>query len=505
MGERSVAVFSQAHCDADIIVPDLNPDISKILQISANTSVIGQTCANNRVTVDAKADIVILYTGDDGKIYNISSTQQISHTIDANDISDGMYAETEITADNVDCTVLNSRKVNVKILMGIDVNAFKNVFATVCTGIESDEEYEILTETLTPYKTVSRVSEQICIKERLELPHGNPSADRILRMDAHISDKSFELSQNKLLIRATLCVFAVYIGDTDGEIRTAEFEIPVTEAVAMPDADETMTPSVKLCISKIYYRPEQDEDGDNRFILTECMISVNAKASYSYNLNIVRDAYCIKQPVSVTHESANINRLVAESKSQISSKDTVILDEKMPEIVRIFNISPHVCLGTAKTENGKAVVEGVIEADIMYLSSDESDPISTYRHSQPFSHSVDIKNTGANTVCDVCADIVHTSYTISMGREIDLRFVLDIDINVISGETVEYVTSISPSPNECTPRKSYCIKIYFVKDGDSLWTISKKHGISKNSLMEINNINTENEIYSGRQIMIPML
>ena len=29
MGERSVAVFSQAHCETDIIVPDVNPDIAK--------------------------------------------------------------------------------------------------------------------------------------------------------------------------------------------------------------------------------------------------------------------------------------------------------------------------------------------------------------------------------------------------------------------------------------------------------------------------------------------
>ncbi len=505
MGERSVAVFSQAHCETDIIVPDVNPDIAKVLQVSANTSVLNKTCGSNRITVDARADITILYLGDDGSIYNISSSQQVTHIIDAAGVSDGMYAETEINADNIDYTVLNTRKMNVKVLMGIDANASADVTATVCTGIESDGGYEILNENLVPYKTVGRISDQICVKERLEIPNGSPSADRILRMDAYLHDKNCTLTQNKLMIQATLCVSAVYLSDIDGKICTAEFEVPLTEVVAMPDVDETMKPCVKLCVGKIYYRPEQDEDGDNRFIMMECMIGVNAKASYNYNLNIVRDAYCVKHPVTITRESASVNRLVAESKSQISSKDVVVLSDDMPEISRIFNITPHAFLGTAKIEDGKAVIEGVIESDIMYISGDETGPISTYRHQQQFSHSAELSQTGENMVCDVRLDIVHSSYTISMGREIDLRFVLEVDLDVIADEKVEYVTDISPADEECVCTKSYCIKIYFVKEGDSLWSIAKKYRISKNSLMEINNINADSEIYDGRQIMIPIL
>ena len=92
-----------------------------------------------------------------------------------------------------------------------------------------------------------------------------------------------------------------------------------------------------------------------------------------------------------------------------------------------------------------------------------------------------------------------------MGREIDLRFVLEIGINVIENENIEYITDIeNDAESAFEPTKSYCIKIYFVKKGDSLWSIAKKYRIKKDALMEINNISADSEMFAGRQIMIPI-
>ncbi len=506
MGESSVAAFSQAYCESDIIVPDVNPDILKLLQLSANATVLNKSCTDNRISADIRVDVSILYLGDDENIYNISTSSQITHIIDADGAGEGMYADVEANVDNTDHTVLNSRKLSVRVLVGIDANASFDINADVCTGIDTTDDYEVLNETITPYKTACRTNEQISVKERLPIPSGKPSVEKILRMDVALRDKECSLIENKMMVQATLCATAVYMGDIDGKLHTAEFEIPLSEVVLMPDANEGMRACTKLSVNKVYYKAEEDEDGDNRFIAVECIVGVNAKAVCDYNLNIVRDAYCINRPVKVSRDKVVINKLVAESKSRISSKDVLVLPGDMPEVRQIFNITPHAYLGTAKIEGKKAIIEGVIESDIMYLSDDPSCPLNTYRHQQQFTHSIDISGAGENMLCDVSIDVAHSGYTISLGREIDLRFVLDIDVFVISSEPVEYVTDIAFDDEcECEPKKSYCIKVYFVKKGDSLWSIAKAHRISKSSLMEINNISADSEIYDGRQIMIPIL
>ena len=505
IGEKSMAFFSQAYCETDVIVPDIYPDIAKIIQISSTAGITNKSCGNDRITLDGRAETVILYLGDDDGVYSISSGQQFSHIIDSKGTKEGMYTEAEINVDNVDYTILNSRKLNVKLLMGIDVNASEDVNTAICTSMTTDEPYEILNQNITPYKTVSRVSEQLCIREKLELPNGKPSIEKILRMDISIRNKEYSLSTNKMIIKGELLISTIYCSDIDGKIHCAEHEVPFTEIIAMADVTEDMKARLKLYVSRIFYKPESDGDGDNRFITMECMITANAKACYKFNTNVVKDAYCTKYPLEISRESSIITKLSGENNSQISSKDVVTLPEDMPEIIQIFNVCPHTHLATAKIENRKVIIEGIIESDIMYVSDQPSSPINTYRHQQTFSHSFDIEEADENMVCDVRIDVIHSSYTISLGREVDLRFVLQVDTDILSNSVMEYITELRRDDSRSfDTRKSYCIKIYFANKNDNLWSIAKKHRITKQALMEINNITSDSEIFDGKQLMIPI-
>lgn len=505
IGEKSIAQFSQAYCEADVIVPDIYPDISKVIQVSSTAGITDKVCSNDRITIDGRAEITILYLGDDENVYSISTGQQISHIMDAKGAREGMYAEAEISVDSVDYTVMNSRKMNVKVLTGIDVNLLEDVNADLCTFMTSDDDFEVLNRQITPYKTVSRVCEQLCIREKLELPGGKPSIEKILRVDACIRNKEYSLSTNKMLVKGMLLISTLYCSDTDGKIHSAEHEVPFTEIIAMQDVSEDMKAKLKLSVNKIFYKQEADADGDCRCIAVECIITANAKVCCQFNTNIVNDSYCTKYPVNIEYESASVTSLVAENSSQVSLKDVVVLGDDTPDITQIFNINPHPYLSDARAENQKVVVEGIIETDIMYMSEQSASPINTYTHQQKFSHTFDVPQAREGMICDVHIDVIHSSYTISMGKEIDLRYVLQIDTDVLSNDKTDYITSIQRDESQSyDPRKSYCIKIYFAKKNDSLWNIAKQHRITKKALMEINNLSSDNEIFDGKQLMIPI-
>ncbi len=505
IGEKSIVAFSQAYCEADIIVPDIYPDILKILQINASPSLAEKSCSADRISIEGRTEIVILYLGDDENVYSISANQQFSHLMDAKGTKDGMYAEAEVNSDNIDFTVLNPRKLNVKVLMGIDVNVTEEVTSTVCTAISTDEPLEVLDCTLTPYKTASRVCEQLCIRETLDIPAGNPSIEKILCMQVCIRNKEYYLSSDKMIIKGNLQVSAIYTGDTDGNIHNAKYEVPFAETIAMPNVSEDMNPRLKLCINRIFYKPEADIDGDSRCIMLECIITATAKACYKSELTIVKDAYCTKTPMSVSHEGAVVTRLISQNSYQHTAKDTAMLDVDSPDFLEILNVTPRAYLANARAENKQVIIEGIIETDIMYLCNQPTAPISLHKHQQTFSHTFDLPDAKEGMLCDVTLDIIHSSYNISIGNEIDLRFVLQIDTDVLVNEKIESVSSVSiDDAQSYDKRKSYCIKIYFAKKDDNLWSIAKKHRISKNALMEINNISSDTEIFDGRQLMIPI-
>ncbi len=503
IGEKSIASFSQAFCEADIIVPDTNPDISKVLQADANVVIVNKKCEKDRIAIDGRADILIIYLGDDNKIYNLQSNQNFSHIIDSPKTTEDMYAETEIDVENIDYTVLNSRKMNVKVLMGIDANSVKDETVCLCTSVLAEEPFEILHRTVSPYKTIARNTEQICIKERLDIPNGKPSVERILRTDVNITEKSCTIAQNKVMVEGILNISVVYLSDIDGKVQTAEYEIPFTDVVNLEGIDEGMDCFVKLDVNKVYCKTEEDVDGDNRFLAFECIIIAELKGCCCSEVEIVEDAYCIKNPVNVTRETTTVNKLMCENQCRVSSKDNATIDENSPEILQIFKVVPKAYVATSKVEKGKAMVEGIIESEIMYVSTDETSPISTHKHRQSFTCFVDVPEECKTGICDVTVDIVHCAYAINLGREIDLRFVLDVNIKVINEEKIEYVTDMEQCKCQDDVNKNvYCIKVYFIKDGESLWNIAKRHRIKKERLMELNNISEETEIFAGRQIII---
>ncbi len=505
IGEKSIALFSQVYCEADVIVPDVYPDISKIIHVSSTAGITDKKCSANRMSVDGRSEIVILYSGDDNNVYSISTGQNFSHLIDAKGCTEGMYAEAEINVDNIDFTVLNSRKLNIKVLMGIDANVLEDVTAEICTSMATDDPYEILNSTVSPYRTVSRVCEQLCIREKLEIPSGKPSIEKILRTDVCVRNKEHSLSTDKMMIKGILIISTVYCSDIDGKIHCVEHEVPFAEMIGMPDVTEDMDSKLKLCINRIFYKPEPDADGDCRHIMIECIVTANAKACKQFDLNIVKDVYCTKYPIIPERDNSVITTLVEENSCQISSKDIVSLSDDMADITQIFNICPKVHLANTTADGNKVTVEGIIETDIMYVSDSAESPINTHRHTQKFSHSFEIPDCSEELIYDVHIDIVHSSYTISMGKEIDLRFVLQLDTDVLSNHRTEYVKSLQPDEEKCyDTKKSYCIKIYFAKKHDDLWSIAKRHKITRKALMEINNISSDSEIFDGRQLMIPI-
>lgn len=505
IGEKSVALFSQAYCEASVIVPDVYPDIAKIIQVNSTAGITDKKCSSDRINIEGRSEIIILYSGDDGRVYSISASQPFSHLMEAKGACENMYTEAEINVDNIDYTLLNPRKLNIKILMGIDANIAEDVHAEICTALATDEPYEVLNRTVSPYRTVCRTCEQLCLREKLELPGGKPSIEKLLRTDVCIRNKEYMLSTDKMIIKGILMVSSVYCSDVDGKIHCVEHEVPFAETISMPDVTEDMDAKLKLCINRTFYKPEPDADGDCRNIIIECIITANAKARKQLDINIVKDAYCTKYPVVIEGDGSVITSLVAENNAQISAKDVVSLSEDMADISQVFNICAKAHLANARTEGNNVIIEGIIETGIMYVSELAESPVNTCNHTQKFTHSFEIPEGAENTMCDVHIDIVHSSYTISMGKEIDLRFVLQIETDVLSNQKIEYIKNLHRDTEKSfDSKKSFCIKIYFAKGQDNLWSIAKQHKVTRKALMEINNITSDSEIFEGKQLMIPI-
>ncbi len=424
VGEAAVTAFSQAYTEADIIVPDIKPDIAKVLQVDSNAVILTKKSATDKVLLEGNVRINILYIGEDGTVKSLNSVQSFSHSVDAKGAMEGMEIELEADVENVEFEIINSRRVKVKTLVGVDVRVVMRLDAKLITHV-SGGEFEKLLKRIHPCSVVSRIDESIFVRERLEIPAGKPGICSVLKLEGRVKGCELKVAANKLIVRGNLCVTTLYIGDMDESIiQFMEHEIPFTEIIDADGTDESMTADVVFSVNEISYDVEEDSDGDSRLMIVNANLRAAGKVTKQYELDIIEDIYSTKETLCVAKETTMLDRIAADIKTSATLNDTAVIPNDLPEVVQVYNIISKPYISGTRIENGKIVVEGVIDAYILYLSDDTEVPIYTYKHEHRFSQYIDAENLTDDMFCDVRLDVEHTSFTIGLGREIQLRFIL---------------------------------------------------------------------------------
>ncbi|MBQ8808039.1 MAG: LysM peptidoglycan-binding domain-containing protein, partial [Clostridia bacterium] len=134
------------------------------------------------------------------------------------------------------------------------------------------------------------------------------------------------------------------------------------------------------------------------------------------------------------------------------------------------------------TEGGKIRVSGYTEIYLLYLSSDESSPVYSYKTNVDFSVAFD--SPGCTITPVASCKLLNVSYTINSENSVEVRGTLDVGVECIrtmetdiiySVENVEYVPTTRPS-----------IIVSCVCGGRTLWDIAKEYLVSPEDILAAN-------------------
>ena len=92
LSEVPCCTGAQVFCEADIIVPDIKPDIATILDVAATPVITSRSIANESVSLEGYVDNNIIYLGDDGCVRAINSSSVGSGVSATGNIVTGTHA-----------------------------------------------------------------------------------------------------------------------------------------------------------------------------------------------------------------------------------------------------------------------------------------------------------------------------------------------------------------------------------------------------------------------------
>ncbi len=497
--------YCQTTAECDIIVPDIKPDILKVLRVSSEAVITQKTVQTDKVHLQGIMRIDILYIpeGDDcGNVKSISTVQDFSHTVDAVGAKPGMSLFAEAECEGMEFTVVNSRKLSLRNKISMSIKVSHICEMNITTGIDGDEPVQTRCEHLKISNCCCEAERDIVIRERLDVPSGKPDLEEILKFSAKPIPGELRLLDNKAIARGELKLCTLYCG-SDGEkesMECMEHTVPFTEVLEVDGLAENMTAEIDYAVKNVYCEICRDSDGDKRILGTEITLCAYIRGTEIIECDAVRDAYGIEHEIKTEAESHNIEQLVDTVCTKATPSEKINIPDYLPDIYRICDCSAVPNIESVVPENSTVTVSGYITCNILYMSADSDAPVSGFSHVMPFSQVFDIAGVNQNSVCEAKADIAHLDYTISGPGNIELRSIVELALKAVNPENCEFISDIEYDNDSVLPPVP-SITVYFIQPGDTLWSIAKRYRTTPDAILATNNVDPHN-LQIGSRIYI---
>ncbi len=493
---------TQVLVDEDIIVPDVNPDILKILQLDASSCVTGKEVSDGRTVISGRVDLKILYIPDSEreKIKSIITSFDFTQNVDSQDIRVGMTADVASNVDRAEFSLINSRKLRVKVMVGVDYEIIAEKNLEIAVEASDSGSAELLRENVKLQNCVDLSETDFVLKESAQVPGGHASINEILKVDARVTDTEYKSIPGKIVAKGAVNVSALYT-DPDCKVQSMETEIPFTEVFECDDAGDETICDIDYTISEIRYDVIEDNDGDRRILDLEITVAARIKATENVSIDMICDCYEPFMKTELLKEEVELEEIVSRPFTQNTIREMVETAQGAPGISGIYDVITRPYITKAELSGGKLVTEGTIEAYILYLTDSAETPVYSMKKDIPFSYLMDCESEEEDLVPEIKAEVKHTAYNLNVAGEIELRCILALNANIIRKRKIELINDVVTEEPEQKEKKG--IVIYFVQRGDDLWEVAKRYAVPRDEILKFNNMSEEDKLEAGERLFIP--
>jgi len=402
----------------------------------------------------------------------------------------GMTAKVMVDINNIECRILNGRKINVKTLLKINTKVYSNDNVEIISNVNNLDDVQVLNNEKIINSLIGEGSTRAYAKDTISVDSSDEIAE-IMKANIKIVDKDIKLSYNKVLAKADIETSVMYLTE-DNRIRNINTKIPVMGFVDIENISDEAICDVDYQIKNLIIKPN---NADMHSIYIEVEIEVLCSAYETKRVNLIEDLYSISSNLSFTKKQM----LVMSDKQNIKEICQIKDQINIPEIEgnRVCNIKATPNILNPNITSGKIIYEGEMFIELLFETNNS---LNSKFIQVPFNFSVMSESIDEKCTVDTDIDIIRDDFVVS-GSNIDTNLELQFNLSVSKNNRLDIINEISSE--EIRDDNIYSMVIYFVKPGDTLWKIAKKFRSTIEDIARVNSIEDVNKIYSGQQLYIP--
>lgn len=481
--------------EGDIIVPDICPDVAEILCADAQVRITSTEYRNGRLNVQGKVCFSALYMPDD-KCAELKCVNQDFDFSTAIDIKADETADFNVKAytEHIGFTLINSRKIAVKVMVALKATAECERSYEPITQIDADD-IECTEKKYSVYIPLSRTCTEIEVSDILTVPEDMPDIAEILKVDSWVTLDSSKTLSGKEMVHGLLHINTMYTAaDEQGSAVCVRNTVPFTEIVEAPGADEQSVVNVSFEVVDIHTASKGDLNGDTKIISVEAVIDCCVKVSRSVSENVIDDCYFLSGKTECECDKMKICEYITSETARITEHQKAELPKNV-KINEVINCCAKLKSTESTWEKGTAKVSGNLVTYLTYR--DDSGAVrcavteSELNWEKAIAESCDIE--AQMWIEDISAQADDHSAQILANVGLYMKALKPRSVNIL--------TDVCQKAEE-NAKKLPSMVVYFVREGDSLWSIAKKYRTKVEKIKNANNLDTD-KIEVGRRLLIP--
>ena len=502
LSEMKMGQSASLLVEGDIIVPDIKPDIREVLLTEAGAVVGSYDYANGKLSFSGTANVKILYLPEEGNCPKCIETKfDFKDSFDFPE-GEGLSFYVKGTTEHIEFSLINSRKMNVKLVVSVSVRAFRTQEKTLLCDVPVSCPLKVRKKPIEVYRLLADTAKELVVSEEIEVPGAKPDVSEVIKVDAKAVKGDCKIMSGKMLLKGALSLRTLYQSLSGDEgIQSMEHEIPFSEVIDLDGVGDDCLCHVSYQVKDLYYTLKENQAGAPRVISLDVVLRADILASKTRCYAVIDDCYSVSGRADIKRESLVLDEVLCVGVSHQTVKEILALPENAPEIGAVYRLECKPKIQEIAIENGKLVAKGKLIAFVLYGSVDGEEPMYSLVGEFDFVHTVPADGAAEDAFCECAVTDQNVSFVLNGGGEIELRCMLEFYTRAINKQEITLITGceLTEEAGEEPPRG---LVIYFAQKGDTLWDIAKFYRTDMKKIMELNQLEKES-ILAGQKILIP--
>ena len=477
---------AQITLDDDFNVPDTKDDIELIVKEWGNVQTDSVKVNKDKATVDGELRFALLYIGATSSIermhpVKMDGRMNFSENVNLSSDCTGDYITCQASIEDFSIKAINSRKISVKAIVTLKLICEKLQDIQMITGVEETENTDIqqLGKELEFVQLAVNQRDNFRIRENVSLPAGKPEIQEIIWDDVDVRNLNTRLADDGLLLTGELDIFVMYIGNGDtGNVQWYETTASFEGRLDIPYVN------FQIIGKTIEERP--DLDGENRDIAVEVVLDMDVKAYEERKKDVIADIYSPSYDMEIETSDTQLRCLVVRNNVSCRVSGNLQL-ENYADLMQICNCTATVQLDDVTYSAGELVVEGVVSANVFYITSSDSQPLGSVHTIIPFAGTVKIAQISADELeYNIKPSIQQLSATINSAGVIEVKASVSLDVIVFKNFEYCGIKSAYISEEKCDLSQMPSMTGYIADGTKTLWDVAKMYHTTADSIKASN-------------------